>query len=203
MKKFLLITLIVVITISSAFSAMNFFPLKASSNENQVIGSLFYLQTINDKVTASSYGISTSFLNKVSRDSGIYANVGVGKAFAFNYARVTLPLENTVAVFLQSGPYYIIPLQDKMLVKVGAGLDLCMLGGKVPVTGDEKVAVSLGIGAMGAFEYELMEYITLVGSLTLGFDFVTWMTNVSGDLERASNGIIVNMMPSVGASYKF
>ncbi len=191
---------------ATLFASMNFLPLKASSSDgsNQVIGSLFYLGTMNSEISASSIGLAAFYQNKLNDNIGIYANGGVGKAFSFKYKNITDPLENTVSVFIQSGPYYLIQLKENMIVKVGAGIDIAMFGGKNPANGDENVALSLGVGAFGAYEYVLMDNLTLVGALNLGFDFITWMTNTAtGDFERDNVGVIVNIMPSVGVSYSF
>jgi hypothetical protein len=205
-KKLISLILVGMLGGATLFASMNFLPLKASSSDgsNQVIGSIFYLGTMNSDISASSIGVAAFYQNKLNDSMGIYANGGVGKAFAFHYKNISDPLENTVAVFIQSGPYYLIELQENMLVKVGAGVDIAMFGGKNASNGDENVALSFGVGAFGAYEYVLIDNLTLVGALNLGFDFVTWMTNTTtGDFERDNVGVIVNIMPSVGVSYSF
>lgn len=202
-KRLLLFMLVGFIGIASIFSSTNLMPLQASSGDgnNQVIGSVFYLGTISNNVSASSIGVAAFYQNKMSDNIGIYANGGAGKSFSFKF-NGSSNYNNTVAVFLQTGPYYIIPIAQNMLVKVGGGIDITLLGGKEKTSGDEAIVVAFGGGVFGSFEYSLVENITLVGGLNIGFDALSWMTNSSGDLERSS-GVITNIMPSVGASYTF
>lgn len=204
MKKHLFITILVLILIQSASFASSLLPLDASSQDDshQVIGNLFYIGTMNSDISASSIGVSASYHNKLTDEIGVYANGGVGKALKFRFDGNS-DLKDSVVVFLQTGPFYkmALPYED-MSVKVGVGVDLSMYGGKTQVTNDERVAVSLGIGALGSYEYKIADMLTLIGSLNIGFDFVTWKTNVvTSDLERASNGAIITVMPSVGVSY--
>ncbi|MGD1822276.1 MAG: hypothetical protein ACPKM0_05855 [Pleomorphochaeta sp.] len=203
-KRLISLFLIGIITISSVFAAMNLnVPLEASHGENQVIGSLFYLGSIGSDFKASSIGVAAFYQNKMSDNIGIYANGGVGKPLSLEIDNVS-DFSSTTAVCIQSGPYYIIPIQENMLVKVGVALDLSALAGKETVSGDEDIVLSIGVGAFGAFEYILMDKINLVGSLTLGFDPVVWMTNTTtNELEKLSGGWLVNIMPSVGVSYHF
>jgi len=202
-KRILTLVVMTVVGISSAFSAMNFLPLEASSGDgkNQVIGSLFYLGTMSSNVSASSVGIAAFYQNKMSDNIGIYANGGVGKALSFKFDGST-NYNNSVAVFLQTGPYYIIPIDDNMLVKTGGGLDISILGAKEKTTNNEAVVLAFGAGVFGSFEYTLAEKITLVASLNLGFDLLSWKTDSLGDFVKYSK-IITNIMPAVGASYRF
>lgn len=204
MKKKLLTTLIMAVLILSSSFASGLIPLQASSKNgsHQVIGNLFYIATMNSDISASSVGIGASYHNKLSEKMGIYANGGVGKAFAFKFSGNS-GLTNTVVVSIQSGPYYKIELPyENMSVKVGGGLDLSMYGGKLPISGKEAVAISVGAGAFGSFEYEIAEMITLIGTLNVGVDFITWKTNVTNyDLEKANIGPIINVSPSIGVSY--
>ena len=192
-----------VVGISSAFSAMNLLPLEASSGDgkNQVIGSLFYLGTMSSNVSASSIGVAAFYQNKMNDNIGIYANGGAGKALSFKFDGST-NYNNSVAVFLQTGPYYINPLEDNMLVKVGGGLDITILGAKEKTTSKEAVLLAFGAGVFGSFEYTLADKITLVGSLNLGFAGLSWKTDSLGDFVKYSK-IITNIMPAVGASYRF
>jgi hypothetical protein len=204
MRKHLFITILLLVAIQSASFATGLFPLASSSQDDsrQVIGNLFYIGTMNSEISASSIGVVASYHNKLTDDIGIYANGGAGKAFNFKFDGIS-NLTNSVVVFIQSGPFYKIELPyENMSVKVGAGLDLSMYGGKRPVSGDELVAVSLGVGALGSYEYKIADMFTLVGSLNIGVDFVTWRTNVTtSDFERADIGAIINIMPSIGVSY--
>lgn len=202
-KKLFLILAVSFIGITSIFSSTNLMPLQASSGDgnNQVIGSIFYLGTVSNNVSASSVGVAAFYQNKLNDNIGIYANGGAGKSFAFKF-NGSSNYNNTVAVFIQSGPYYIIPIAENMLIKVGGGLDITLLGGKDSVTSDEAIVVAFGAGIFGSFEYALIDNIKLIGGLNIGFDALSWMTNSAGDLERSS-GVITNIMPSVGASYSF
>lgn len=190
---------------SSCFSA-DFMPFASSSKDGvrQVIGNLFYIGTMNKEITASSIGVGASYHNKLSGDMGVYANAGVGKAFDFKFAGVS-GLTNTVVVSIQTGPYYKIELPyENMSVKVGGGIDLSMYGGKIPVSGKEAVAVSVGAGVFGSYEYKIADILTLIGTLNVSVDFITWRTNLTSyDLERANIGPIINITPSIGASYSF
>ena len=196
-KRIVVLLLISVIGISSAYSAL--VSSSASDGRNQVIGNVFFLQTLSDNVTASSIGVSAFYHNKMSDSIGIYANGGVGKPLAFSFKDVSGSFDKTTAVFLQTGPYYIIPINDSMLVKAGAGVNLTMLGAAVGSV--EYTSISVGLGAMGSFEYELIERINLVGSLTVGLDFKTWLSK--GGSTTSPSGIVFNMMPSIGVSYHF
>ena len=196
-KRIVVLFLVSVIGISSAFSA--FSSMSTSNGRNQVIGNVFFLQTLSENVNASSIGASAFYHNKMSDSIGIYANVGVGNPLAFSFKDVAGSFTNTVAVIIQTGPYYIIPINDVMLVKAGAGINLSLLG--AAAGGAEYTSISVGAGAMGSFEYEVIPRINLVGSLTLGLDVKTWL-NKAG-VTTNTGGIVFNMMPSIGVSYHF
>lgn len=197
-KRIIALLLIGIIGISSAFSAFDFLPESTGNERNQVIGSVLFLQTLSKDVKATSIGVSAFYHNKLTDNIGIYANGGVGKPLAFSFTGVAGPLTKTTAVFLQTGPYYIIPISEDMLVKAGAGFNLSMLG--AAKGNSEYTSISIGLGVMGSFEYELMPRVNLIGSLTLGLDFKTWL-NKGG--IRNSGGVVFNMMPSGGISYSF
>ena len=204
MKKHMFITILLLVAIQSTTFATGLIPLSSSAKDDsrQVIGSLFYIGTMNSDISASSIGVGASYHNKLTDDIGIYANGGVGKPLAFKFSGTT-NYSDSVVVFLQSGPFYKIDLPyENMSVKVGGGLDLAMYGAKMPVSGNEVVALSLGVGALGSYEYKIADMLTLVGSLNIGIDFINWKTNVTTtDFERADIGAIINIMPSIGVSY--
>jgi hypothetical protein len=206
MKKNLFFTIVLLLVIQSAIFASELFPSTSSSSNytHQVIGNVFYIGTMNSDISASSIGVGASYHNKLSDNIGIYANGGVGKPLSFKFSGYS-NLTDSVVVFLQSGPYYKIDLPyENMSVKVGCGLDLGMYGGKLSGSGQEVVAVSLGIGALGSYEYQIVDMLTLVGSLNFGVDFATWKTNTSTDeFERADIGSIITVMPSIGVSYSY
>lgn len=204
-KRIIVLFLIGVIGISSAFSESGFFSPPTGDEQNVTNVSAAFVQTLSKTVNASSIGGGVFYQfrgdqelrNKTSFE-GLYINFVVAKPLAFSYDGLSAPTK-TVAISLQHGIYDIVQIDSNMFVKYGGGINYNHLGAEE--SGNKYSQGSFGLNALGAFEYELIEGINLVATLTLGLDFFTRI-NENG-VKSNPGGVVFTIMPAVGASYLF
>lgn len=202
-KKAIAIALVLVVALGSVFAAKGSLFASKSVPSNKVGVQLGYGArsfTVTEKATGSNIGVNVknsgfyaagTFEFGVSKNVALKMEAGINTmgqsktTYSYNgntvgsasKASENTPINFTVFV----GAMYDLPLNDKLSLDLGAGMDVMI--GKIQAYEDSKVNAAFGLGAEAGVSLAIDKNISIVGGGKFGWHFL----NTNDDIQESSS----------------
>ena len=202
-KKAIAIALVLVVALGSVFAAKGSLFASKSVPSNKVGVQLGYGArsfTVTEKATGSNLGVNVknsgfyaagTFEFGVSKDVSLKVEAGVNtmgqsttttKISGNKWSTPKKENDNTPVNFtVFVGAMYDLPLNDKLSLDLGAGMDVMI--GKIQAYEDSKVNAAFGLGAEAGVSLAIDKNISIVGGGKFGWHFL----NTNDDIQKSSS----------------
>lgn len=201
-KKAIAIALVLVVALGSVFAAKGSLFASKSVPSNKVGFQLGYGArsfTVTEKATGSNIGVNVknsgfyaagTFEFGVSKDVSLKVEAGVNtmgqsttttKISGNKWSTPKKANDNTPVNFtVFAGAMYVLPLNDKLSLDLGAGMDVMI--GKLSSSENAKTNAAFGLGAEAGVSFSVDKNISVVGGGKFGWHFF----NSNDDVQEYS-----------------
>lgn len=201
-KKAIAIALVLVVALGSVFAAKGSLFASKSVPSNKVGVQLGYGArsfTVTEKATGSNIGVNVknsgfyaagTFEFGVSKDVSLKVEAGVNtmgqsttttKISGNKWSTPNKANDNTPVNFtVFAGAMYVLPLNDKLSLDLGAGMDVMI--GKLSSSENAKTNAAFGLGAEAGVSFSVDKNISVVGGGKFGWHFF----NSNDDVQEYS-----------------